>query len=372
MVHSCWYTLKGTYLSLLIIGKSDSFVLTFSKSPSSPTSIATKIQTRITMVATRPLTDQDQEDIWKMLRYAAHEESVQSTKKNKVLDPYGADFGQRPGDNGRGAIVDGRIVGAAWSRYMSDGFAFLTDDLPELALAVHPDHQGQGIGQQLLKELFDDIKEISRGMVLSCRLENEPAMKVYNKMGFIQIPGSEIKNKAGSESANFVRYWKADEESWIRYAEKKDVDMVLQLIQEKAQFDHEIGAFQGKLNATQDRLVESLFGQRPKAQILLAFGQGQPVGFALYYFRYSSFQGRPSLWLDDLLVRPGHRNRGTGAALCQTLKKIAQKNQCTHLGWTVDARNMDGLRFYERLGAKRTTAQPLRGSSLEFRWEIES
>ena len=76
------------------------------------------------------------------------------------------------------------------------------------------------------------------------------------------------------------------------------------------------------------------------------------IGFALYGFRYSSFAGQPSIWLDDLYVEKDMRSKGAGDLLMNELKQIAYKNNCTHLAWTADARNIRGLKFYHRLGAK--------------------
>lgn len=76
------------------------------------------------------------------------------------------------------------------------------------------------------------------------------------------------------------------------------------------------------------------------------------IGFALYCFRYSSFAGQPSFWLDDLYVNENMRSQGAGTALMTRLVEIATENDCTHLGWTADKRNTRGLNFYHRLGAK--------------------
>jgi GNAT superfamily N-acetyltransferase len=78
------------------------------------------------------------------------------------------------------------------------------------------------------------------------------------------------------------------------------------------------------------------------------------VGFALYGFRYSSFAGQPSIWLDDLYVEEEMRNQGAGAALMHGLGQIAQENDCTHIAWNADARNIRGLNFYNRIGAEIT------------------
>ena len=76
------------------------------------------------------------------------------------------------------------------------------------------------------------------------------------------------------------------------------------------------------------------------------------VGFALYGFRYSSFAGQPSIWLDDLYVNEAVRSRGAGAALMIHIAQVSKNNDCTHLAWNADVRNVRGLSFYRRLGAE--------------------
>lgn len=151
----------------------------------------------------------------------------------------------------------------------------------------------------------------------------------------------------------------------IRLAKPTDVSLILSFIQRKAEFDRKIGAFSGELGVSEAKLFKSLFGAVPLAYVLLGENQGRDVGFALYGFRYSSFAGRPSLWLDDLYVDQAARNQGIGTALMQCLAHIAWDYECTHLGWTADARNAWGLKFYHRLGAEITEQY---GNRCVFRW----
>ena len=87
---------------------------------------------------------------------------------------------------------------------------------------------------------------------------------------------------------------------------------------------------------------------------MLAHTLESEVGFALYGFRYSSFAGQPSIWLDDLYVNENMRSQGAGTALMVRLVEIAKEHDCTHLAWTADKRNTRGLNFYHQLGAKIT------------------
>lgn len=137
----------------------------------------------------------------------------------------------------------------------------------------------------------------------------------------------------------------------VREATRADAAEVLAFVRAKAQFDLELGAFAGDLGATEELIRRHLFGPRPFAFALLAAVAGTAVGFALYYFRYSSFQGRPSVWLDDLYVHPPARRQGAGRLLMGRLAELAAAADCTHIAWVASASNTVGMDFYRRLGA---------------------
>jgi len=138
----------------------------------------------------------------------------------------------------------------------------------------------------------------------------------------------------------------------IRLAELEDTALIYRFIQNKAEFDRSVGAYSGVIQTNVSKIEHTLFGDIPYAYVLLAEKEQGAIGFALYGFRYSSFVGQPSIWLDDLFINPDMRNNGAGSLLMNKLQQIAQKRNCTHLAWTADARNIKGLRFYNRLGAK--------------------
>lgn len=138
----------------------------------------------------------------------------------------------------------------------------------------------------------------------------------------------------------------------IRNAEVNDTSTILQFIQRKAEFDRSTNAFHGEVQTSQEKIRQTLFSPQPFARVLIAEAKNLPVGFALYYFRYSSFKGRPSLWLDDLYVNETQRSRGAGAALMNRLAEIAIEHNCTHMAWTASIHNTRGLKFYQRLGAQ--------------------
>src|SRR5262245_53663556 len=151
----------------------------------------------------------------------------------------------------------------------------------------------------------------------------------------------------------------------VRSATPNEAPMILSFITRKSQFDRDMGSFTGTLQTSEDKIRHTLFGPTPFAYFLLAELAGQPVGFALYYFHYSSFAGQPSLWLDDLYVETDKRSQGAGAALMRVLAQTAQDHQCTHIAWTADTRNTRGLKFYARLGATLTEQQ---GNVCFLRW----
>jgi GNAT superfamily N-acetyltransferase len=137
----------------------------------------------------------------------------------------------------------------------------------------------------------------------------------------------------------------------VREATTADAVEVLAFVRAKAQFDRELGAFAGDIGTTEQLIRQHLFGPRPFAFALLAGGPGSAVGFALYYFRYSSFRGRPSVWLDDLYVYPHARRHGAGRLLMVRLAEVAAAADCTHIAWVASVSNADGMGFYRRLGA---------------------
>lgn len=140
----------------------------------------------------------------------------------------------------------------------------------------------------------------------------------------------------------------------IRSTTPDDVSLILSFVRKKAEFDRNIGAFSSTIQTSEEKIHNTIFGAVPFAYVLFAEISGRTVGFALYYFRYSSFAGQPSIWLDDLYVDEDVRSLGAGAGLMNYLAEVAKENKCTHLGWTADARNTRGLSFYHRLGAKIT------------------
>jgi GNAT superfamily N-acetyltransferase len=134
----------------------------------------------------------------------------------------------------------------------------------------------------------------------------------------------------------------------IRPAGVEDVPIVLQLIRDLAAYERA----PDEVVATEEQLVDVLFGERPVAEVLLAFEEGSPVGFAIYFYNFSTWLGRPGLYLEDLFVKPDKRGKGYGRALLVELAKIARDRECGRMEWAVLDWNEPAIKFYRALGAK--------------------
>jgi GNAT superfamily N-acetyltransferase len=134
----------------------------------------------------------------------------------------------------------------------------------------------------------------------------------------------------------------------IRRAFIEDVPVILELIRELATYERA----PNEVTATEEQLVEVLFGERPAAEVLLAFEGKSPVGFAVFFHNFSTWLGRPGLYLEDLFVKPEKRGKGYGRALLVDLAKIARDRGCGRREWAVLDWNEPAIKFYRALGAK--------------------
>ncbi len=133
----------------------------------------------------------------------------------------------------------------------------------------------------------------------------------------------------------------------IRPACVNDVPIVLQLIRDLAAYERA----PDDVVATEQQLIEVLFGERPVAEVLLAYEGESPVGFAVYFYNFSTWLGRPGLYLEDLFVKPEKRGKGYGRALLVELAKIARDRGCGRMEWAVLDWNEPAIKFYRALGA---------------------
>ena len=149
----------------------------------------------------------------------------------------------------------------------------------------------------------------------------------------------------------------------VRDAQPQDVPAIHALILELAAYERLLDA----VVATEDDLMRTLFGDDRVARAMVAEVEGAAVGMALWFRTYSTFEGRPGLWLEDLYVQPALRGRGIGKALLSRLARRAVEEGCARLEWTVLDWNEPALRFYASLGAQpmdEWTTQRLRGDAL--------
>jgi len=131
-------------------------------------------------------------------------------------------------------------------------------------------------------------------------------------------------------------------------ARVEDVPIILQLIRDLATYERA----PDEVVATEEQLIEVLFGERPVAEVLLAFEGESPVGFAVYFYSFSTWLARPGLYLEDLFVKPEKRGKGYGRALLVELAKIARERGCGRMEWAVLNWNESAIKFYRTLGAK--------------------
>ena len=150
----------------------------------------------------------------------------------------------------------------------------------------------------------------------------------------------------------------------IRIASQADVPLILQFIKDLAEYErlaHEVVA-------TEETLRTTLFGQPRVAEVLIGEADGKPAGFALFFHNFSTFLGRPGIYLEDLFVKPEFRGRGYGRALLAHLAEIARERNCGRLEWAVLNWNTPAIDFYKSLGAKpqdQWTVYRITGKTLE-------
>jgi GNAT superfamily N-acetyltransferase len=156
----------------------------------------------------------------------------------------------------------------------------------------------------------------------------------------------------------------------IRHAERKDVPLITALIRDLAEYEKMLD----EMVATEELLEKHLFGKKKLVEVVLGYYNDLPVGFALFFHNFSTFVGKPGLYLEDLYIKPEYRGKGFGKALLTYLAKIAVERDCGRYEWVVLNWNEPSLKFYKMLGAKvmdewlihRVTGDDLKSLALQF------
>ncbi len=130
-------------------------------------------------------------------------------------------------------------------------------------------------------------------------------------------------------------------------ATANDVGVILDMIRGLADYEK----LSHMVEATEDKLRETLFGDRPGAEVLLGYLDGKCEGFALFFPNYSTFLAKPGIYLEDLYVNPGARGKGLGLALLRELARVAVERGCGRVEWSVLDWNEPSIGFYKKLGA---------------------
>jgi GNAT superfamily N-acetyltransferase len=134
----------------------------------------------------------------------------------------------------------------------------------------------------------------------------------------------------------------------IRSADVNDVDTIFSLIKELADYEH----LSDEVTATEDDIRKSLFGERPLAEALIGEYEEIPISYALFFYNYSTFIGKPGIYLEDLYVRPAYRRQGFGRKMLKHIARLALNRNCCRFEWSVLDWNTPAIRAYDKLNAK--------------------
>lgn len=148
----------------------------------------------------------------------------------------------------------------------------------------------------------------------------------------------------------------------IRFAERNDVPLILEFIKELAAYEK----LSDQVAATEEILTDSLF-ERKTAEVILGEYEGKPVAFAIFFHNFSSFVGKPGIYLEDLFVKPEFRKMGIGKIMLSYIAKLCIERNCGRLEWSCLDWNEPSIAFYKKMGAipmDEWTVYRVRGNSL--------
>ena len=134
----------------------------------------------------------------------------------------------------------------------------------------------------------------------------------------------------------------------IRPATEKDVTTILLLIKDLAEYEQ----LSHEVEATETDIHQSLFGDRPVAEALIGEHAGTAISFALFFYNFSTFLGKPGIYLEDLYVKPAYRNRGFGRRMLAHIARLVKERRCGRFEWSVLDWNEPAIRTYDKLNAR--------------------
>ena len=134
----------------------------------------------------------------------------------------------------------------------------------------------------------------------------------------------------------------------IRAATEDDAAVILSLIKDLAEYEH----LSHEVEATAESIRQSLFGEHPVAEALIGEYDGIAVSFALFFYNFSTFLGKPGIYLEDLYVKPQHRSNGFGRRMLAHIARLAKERNCGRFEWSVLDWNEPAIRTYDRLNAQ--------------------
>jgi GNAT superfamily N-acetyltransferase len=134
----------------------------------------------------------------------------------------------------------------------------------------------------------------------------------------------------------------------IRPATEADAPLILSLVKELAEYER-LGQ---EVVATKEDIRKSLFGERPFAEAIIGEYENNPISFALFFYNFSTFNGKPGIYLEDLYVKPAYRSMGFGRKMLVHIARLAKERNCARFEWSVLNWNEPAIRTYEKLNAK--------------------
>ena len=134
----------------------------------------------------------------------------------------------------------------------------------------------------------------------------------------------------------------------LRKAEKEDIPVVLDFIRKLAEYEN----LSHEVTATEEKLERYLFGNEKVAEVVMGYYHNVPVGFALYFFNFSTFLAKPGIYLEDLFITKEYRGKGFGKIFLSYLAKLAIETECGRVEWAVLDWNTPSIEFYKSLGAR--------------------